>query len=510
MSLINLYSIAWVMKFTFVLTIFSGVIQVASVSVVDDSSTDQSDSNDEVVASFNEIKSNSRKILDAINRPCSNEGLILLDEMSKKIDLYSELDPSIHDQGVKYKMRCLFTFIANVFPIFSTDRISMILLDDWTNIADVRLKELKSKRKQIDTSKKLSVHDFYRLLDPNFDVILEKRLLFEVGYGQNTLGLLGNDEQSSQKIIYANAAFSDGKSGYCWPMQSDTFVTTNQLMEIYLTVFKQLDYHHSMFTISVLNKSFNLYSICKNIQRSVKDKNTWLSLPQQLEMITKLPMVHVGMEDAEFAQKYLSDLKKTTLGCTNNELVLLSKIEGIINYTNNEQLRYYLQFRTDLGKDIIIKRCQRGAIPRERHARRLIRENSPVKMLADTVFKLADHLKVIDNLKSGDVNEGLSLMKDEQIRSLIIEQEDFKTHLNKLMENQHLIYEPNDYLAIVCLDFRIIYPNSKEYIDSMSYLISHYPKHHLIVKMLNDGDSQALKNLLTAIVCQKTQDDDST
>lgn len=314
-------------------------------------------SSDESVTSSEETAAIVEKVPRILDEFCSEEGLILFNEINRKIDVFLAIDPYINDKICRYKHKCLFTFIANLYPFWSNDQIRSTL-NDWADIADTQLNNfnaLKLRHLFTDIS---FVHRFQSILDPKFDPHLEKKLHFiedvDTGMSQSTTMQL--------KMKEALNAFANGLSGYCWPMQSGSFVLMNRLMEQFLVTFYQGtnedNVRNQLFSSWFLNRSFNLYSICKNIQRSLPNdisiSNVSIRLPKNLAAVAILPLLGVSSKDAFFVNQYMLQLKNLVNSWTPQKTVSFASIEETLPVIENPRLRDYLQYETVLAKDIVM------------------------------------------------------------------------------------------------------------------------------------------------------------
>lgn len=434
-----------------------------------------------------------------LEEPCSEEGLQFFKDIKDQIELFKEQDDDIENEALRYRSKCSFTFIANLFPIWSNQEINAVL-KEWTDIGMSRLVNYKTKKLKhrfLDIS---FVHELQSFLDPNTDDDLKKELLFE---GDQDAG--SSSSRGPQKMVEAKEALATGLDGYCWPMQSKTFVRINELMEWYLTVYYQKDskFMHLIFTSSFLNRSFYLYSICKNIQKSVPTQEPRASLPDSLKAIAELPLNEISLEESDFVYGYLSSLRKTLNDVSSRTLISFSATEETIDYSDNTQIRNYLVHETDLAKRLLIERCQERARPRIRYTKWLKRDDCAVSALVNSVYKVARNTDIIDSLKAGYVGPVISALSDKKIQEQIVEALGGTKNPKVLagLANRSFDTSREDSVEKICIDFKMVYDNT--YVDSLNYLIHHYPEHSLIASMLNDENSEVLKFYLTSLVCQK-------
>lgn len=444
-----------------------------------------------------DIETKLNQVAAVMQWPCSEEGLQVFLDIREKSEEYSEHDPDIYAKSLRYKAKCSYTFIANLFPFWSNEE-SKNHISDWTDIANFRMENYKGnllRRRSVDVS---FINDYQALFDPRKEADLERSLLFAADNDTSS----ASSSRHQQKIADAKAAFANGKSGYCWPMQSQTFVETNQLMEKLLIVFYQDDNQvkHQVFASSFLNNSFNLYSICKNLQKYASSDNVDIDIPDEFKAIAALPMTDVSLEEADFAAGYVTSLRKTIAECSARTLISFSATEETISYSDNIQVRNYLLYETNLAKQICMTRCLRESGPRRRYKIWLRRAGCSVSVLANAVIKVARNLGTIETLKSGNVGEATSSLADKHIQALIVKQ--MRTKIpRKLVGLLGRKYEMNNnVIEKICIDFKVVY--NDKYVDSLSYLIHHYKDHHLIVSLLNDEYSDVLMYYLTYLLCQ--------
>lgn len=459
--------------------------------------SDMSETSEESDSDFSvEIELSLSDIPRIMDEPCSEEGLMFFRDIRDHIDAYVEHDSTIHDKALRYRSKCLFTFVTNLYPFWSDQEISNVLRE-WTDVALTRLMEYKGKKLRRQITDMSFVHGFHSLLNPYQHPKLMKKLLF---LDDRDAG--SSSTRGPQRIDDANAALASGRNGYCWPMQSETFVKVNELMELVLTIFfreNEKEYRHLLFDIAILNRSFNLYSLCKNIQSTVLFPDSVISLPNALQEIVNLPFIGISSEDATFARGYMDSLRKTTTDCTPRELISFTATEETVSYAENMQLRNYLIQETERTKRATIEKCQQEARPLARYTKMLMRNDCGVTVLVNSVYRVARDTHVIDLLKVGNVGQVTTILGDEQTLNSIVEQA--KKTSNVLRGLSHRSYDmSNENLAKICVDFKIIYNNN--YVDSLNYLIHHYPQNNLIVSMLDDDDSEVLKFYLTYLACQ--------
>lgn len=470
---------------------------------------DQSDENQPVDHSMEiELDPNDEIILDvvkmmkALEEPCSEEGLELFMKANENYESYLELDAGLPVKAQRYKAKCLLTFIANVFPFWSKMN-SRETLKDWEDIASEKAENIDVKylRKRYDNV--AFVHAYQSYLDVNLDQIFKESLMFINNENPST------SEDTTKKIDAAKAAFATGKNGYCWPMQSETFVRVNTLIELYLAVFyeEDMDSRNQLFSNLFLRKTFNLYSICKSILRGIiginlnSDIDT--SLPNSLKPFIELPMTYISLEDADFATGYLESLTKVTNECTPRTLISFTATQETIQYADNEQLQEYLQYETDFAKIMVVLTCKQEVKPRYKYEIWFARHDCALSILYESVYRVARDINVIDILKAGNVGQLSHLLGSEETHSLILKQIRGEAHPEELIGLSNKIYEKSSVeLSTLCEDFNFVYKNKNQYFESLSYLIHHYSQYSMVEQILTEQNSDVMKYFLTFVLCQ--------
>lgn len=452
--------------------------------------------NDMSISGSEHVASEFRSIDEYLNEPCSLEGLMFFKEVNENYELYPELDDNMLDKCRRYKSKCLFTFIVNIYPFWS-DQESRDSFSDWTEIAATQLRKFQIKdtiRMPVDIT---FVYRFQTFLDPEKDLEFSERLLFSRYEGSSS-------SQESKKILDAKAAFASGKDGYCWPMKSETFVTINQMMEIFLTVFYQvsLQAQNKLFSNKFLVKSFNLYSICKNIQRNTPNKLSSVNLSGSFKYIAELPIVDVSLEDTDFSFGYLESLHISTDECTPRKLISFTATEETLECCDNKKLKNYLQYETNIAKNVIIETCREGSRPRYRYSLWLMKIDCGVSVLLESVYRVAVGMNVIEMLKNGNVGQVSNLMSDKETHLLIVKQIGAERNPRILTGISRSYITSNDNLSKLCKDFKITHRNNNQCADSLSYLFHHYSHHAMIVSILDEANSEVLRYFLTSLVCQ--------
>lgn len=439
------------------------------------------------------------KICEAMDAPCSEVGLNLFKKVEDNKAVYLEYNANINEMQVGYKTKCTYTFLANLFPLWSHEESKNSLID-WTNIADSWIKEYKGTNLQRRAFDMSFVHDYQDLLNPKLNTDFEKKLLFQDGESSES-----SNSSISRKVLAAQDAFNNPCIGYCWPMQSETFVKTNRLMELFLLAFYNGDsgLKNQLFKSSFLNRSFNLYSICKSLQKDALVDTISASLADPFKSIAELPMNDISLEEANFASGYMRSLVKTTKDCKPSTLISFTATEESIGYAENVQLKNYLQHETDFVKNYIMLKFYSDAIPIERYSVWLMRYDCDISVLMRSVYKVAKRMGIIQLLKLGNVGQVSSLLSNQETHLQILKQMSDSSKPMILSGLSDRSFEASlDNFEKICADLNTVYTNSNQYPDGMSYLIHHYPQHKMIVQMLDEDNSEAFKYYLTSLVCK--------
>lgn len=440
------------------------------------------------------------RIIDTIDRPCSVEGLMMFSKAKVKLDLMLIIDRNFNEMAVRYKTKCLLTFIANLFPFWSIKEPE-IALTDWTNIIKDEMARYSGKIILGRISEQSFVHEYVKLLDPKLDDNFRRRLLFTHQHESSS----SSSSRQAEKSLLAQVSFENGKNGYCWPMQSKVFVTINEMIILFLAIYHGENNvnRSSFFVSSTVSQSFNLYCLCLNIQK-VAPKSEVENLPESLKAIVELPISYVSSEDSDFIDGYLKTLKTTIGECSSRNLISLTATAETCGYTENIQLKQYLKLKTNKATQFIITKCLRFAMPRMRFIDRLELSDNSINVLSNSVLKVAHSTNLVDILKNGDVGKASSLLTSSDTRSLVIDaiskENDVKILVGLSKQTFDKDHISDQDLVNICSELKTAY--DREHVDILSYLIHHYPKHSLIVIMLTDDESQILKYYLTYIMCQ--------
>lgn len=443
-----------------------------------------------------EILSNIEKVFSVLEAPCSEEGLIFFQNINDNYHAYSQVDSTINIKARRYRAKCLLTFIANLYPIWGNSD-SYESLIDWAEMANLQLSKHRITELRLQYSGAVFIEKFQSLIDPESNPEFEKMLLFTGDSGSSS-------SKGPKRISDAIEAFASGINGYCWVMQSETFVKTNQLMEKFLMAFKQdgKERKNQLFADDFLIYSFNMYSLCKNIQKYASDRSVREIKSESLKKIKELPITDITLEESDLASGYLQSLVKATNECTPRSLISFTAIEETITYTDNKQLKDYLQYETDLAKNVVIEKCQNETKPVNRYSEWLETKFCGLGLLTNSVLAVARSMDAIPLLKAGNVGQVINFINDENFRSLV------ERHMQQ--PNQRLLTgltrpfysTEEDIIGALCNDFKIVYPNSNQNTSSFSYLFHHYAQHKLIAQMLSEDESKVVKHYLTSIFCQ--------
>lgn len=500
-------------KFIDIILVF-GFISIYSIRC--DTNTDESTSHQSVSSNVeHEVGSSSNqetitndlvhkveRIPTVLAEACSEEGLLLLKDMCENDELFSLLDVEIYDLALRYRTKCNFTFIANLFPFWSNKQISQSL-DDWATLADTQLRIARYRVVNTNTEGTSIIEAYLSNLDPNLDSFFKKRLLFENEDDSSS----SSSSSISRKVTDAAEAFATGKDGYCWLMRSETFVKTNEMMQVFLTILHQdsEDLGRQLFSSSFLNRSFNIYSICKHLQKTAKDENIDTYVPYSYRALLDVPKVDISLEDSDFAYGFMDTLKKVDEECSTRLLMSLMSTEEQLEYVDNIQLKDYLIFEMDLTKNHIINKCLVVVRPKERYLAWLARGGRDITRFVDLVSEIANSNNIFGLLKNGETTQVQTLMSNQQTRKTItkkyaeIFEKEKKIRFFKKLTNK-LLEKPDAKLSMLCSQFWMIYDSQN--ISILQYLIFHHRQQSSIANLFNEDDHKVLKYFVASLVCQ--------
>lgn len=459
---------------------------------------------DKAIGSSSQDGDSNIKLIDIIrkiNGPCSSESLLAIQKAKIQPSLSFYIDSNFEKQKLVFKEKCLLTFVTHLFPFWSNDE-SRDSLVDWSDLAYIKLVKNRGAITKHDTS---TIKSFQTLLDPKMFPDFEKRLRFNFSGASMSSKLV-----SIAKGRKAKESFTTGKHGYCWPMQSYSFVEINEIMEIFISVFHEKGKYleNPLFANPFISDSFNLYTICKNIQKNIGNQRPqnvapeYTNLPETLQAIAQLPIVDVSTEDAEFYKGCLKSLKGSIDECEQQKLLSLTAIINEINeYTDNLKLKQYLMHKVDSAKDLIIRKCLYESQSKFEYTSLLERSDVAVSAFMNAMWRISQNLGLIDKLKSGNVGQVTHLLESKETHEIIaklIKEETYPRML--LMLDGSVIDSATGNLAEFCPDFKEVH--NDRYADSLSYLIHQFLDHKIIQQVLDEDFSISLKYLFGSLVCR--------